>query len=163
MASQCGLTKVVSGGQTGADQAGLRAARVAGVETGGWAPLGWETEDGPAPWLASFGLVECPKRGYPARTEANARDSDGTLWFGSTDSTGFRAAVAACRKHGKPYFIVEEGVTRPSDILAWLNAHQVETMNVAGNRESKNPGLGERVEAFLGRVFDQAGSEHQDR
>src|SRR4051794_27102312 len=103
--------KVVSGGQTGADQAGLRAAKAAGIETGGWAPLGWETEDGPAPWLASFGLEECPRRGYQARTEANSRDSDGTLWFGSTDRQGYGATVAACRKHGKPCLIVEEGVT----------------------------------------------------
>jgi hypothetical protein len=31
------LKKIVSGGQTGADQAGLKAARAAGIETGGWA------------------------------------------------------------------------------------------------------------------------------
>jgi hypothetical protein len=34
------LTRLISGGQTGADQGGLRAARAAGIETGGWAPLG---------------------------------------------------------------------------------------------------------------------------
>src|SRR3954468_15967071 len=116
------LRRVVSGGQTGADQAGLRAAKAAGIETGGWAPLGWETEEGPAPWLAAFGLKACPKKGYPARTEENARDSDGTLWFGSTDSTGYRATIAACRKHGKSYLIVEEGVTRPSDAVSWIVA-----------------------------------------
>ena len=55
------LRKVVSGGQTGADQAGLRAARAAGIETGGWAPKGWETEEGPAPWLSDYGLKECPR------------------------------------------------------------------------------------------------------
>jgi hypothetical protein len=38
------LAKVISGGQTGADQAGRRAARAAGIPTGGWAPLGWKTE-----------------------------------------------------------------------------------------------------------------------
>ena len=75
--------KIVSGGQTGADQAGLLAARAAGIETGGWAPEGWDTEDGPAPWLEDFGLTECTVAGYPARTEANARDSDGTAWFGA--------------------------------------------------------------------------------
>lgn len=147
------LRKVVSGGQTGADQAGLRAARAAGFETGGWAPKGWLTEDGADPTLAGYGLTECPKKGYPARTEANARDSDGTLWFGSTGSPGCRATFAACRRHAKPVLIVEDGTTRPGDVRAWLEAHQVEVLNVAGNRESSNPGLGAKVEAFLGRVF----------
>jgi hypothetical protein len=30
------LAKVISGGQTGADQGGLRAARAADIPTGGW-------------------------------------------------------------------------------------------------------------------------------
>ena len=105
------------------------------------------------PTLADYGLVECPRKGYPARTEANARDSDGTIWFGSTDSSGCRATFAACRRFDKPILIVEEGTTRPSDVRDWIEAHQVETLNVAGNRESKSQGLGERVEVFLARVF----------
>lgn len=52
------LTKVISGGQTGVDQAALRAAKAARIPTGGYAPKGWLTEDGPAPWLADFGLIE---------------------------------------------------------------------------------------------------------
>lgn len=147
------LRKVVSGGQTGADQAGLRTARATGLEKGGWAPKGWETEDGPAPWLPEYGLVECPKKGYPARTEANARDSDGTIWFGSTDSSGCKATFAACRRFEKPVFIVEEEKTRPSDVRAWLEAHDIAVLNVAGNRESKSPGVGERAQAFLTRVL----------
>jgi hypothetical protein len=145
--------RVVSGGQTGADQAGLRTARNAGIETGGWAPKGWDTEDGPAEWLADFGLTECSTPGYPPRTAANARDSDGTLWFGSTDSSGYRATINACQRFGKPYLIVEDGTTRPSHVIEWMTTHRVSVLNVAGNRESKNPGLGERVEAFLSRVF----------
>jgi hypothetical protein len=146
----------VSGGQTGADKAGFRAAGAAGIETGGWAPEGRETEEGAAPWVSGFDLKECPRKGYSARTGANARDSDGTLWFGSTDSTGYRATVKACQKYGKPCLIVAEGATRPSDVVAWMAAHEVATLNVAGNRESKNPGLGTRVEAFLARVLDAA-------
>jgi Circularly permutated YpsA SLOG family len=51
---------------------------LAEITTGGWAPLGRETEDGPAHWLAEFGLVECPEPGYPARIVANIRDR---LWL----------------------------------------------------------------------------------
>jgi hypothetical protein len=82
------LDRVISGGQTGADQAGLRAARAAGIPTGGWAPLGWETEDGPSPWLADFGLIECREPGYPARTRANVLEASATIWLGSLNSPG---------------------------------------------------------------------------
>lgn len=58
------LTKIISGGQTGVDQAALRAARDLGITTSGTAPLGWITEDGPAPWLADFGLIEADWLGY---------------------------------------------------------------------------------------------------
>ncbi|MFZ8324119.1 YpsA SLOG family protein, partial [Staphylococcus aureus] len=40
------LKKVISGGQTGADQAGLRAGKAAGLETGGMVPKGCLTDDG---------------------------------------------------------------------------------------------------------------------
>jgi Circularly permutated YpsA SLOG family len=53
--------RVITGGQTGADQGGLRAARACGVPTAGWAPRGWLTEAGPTLWLADWGLVECPE------------------------------------------------------------------------------------------------------
>jgi len=45
------LERIITGGQIGADQGALRAARAAGIATGGWAPAGWETEAGPAPEL----------------------------------------------------------------------------------------------------------------
>jgi hypothetical protein len=33
------IGKVISGGQTGVDQAALRAAKACGIPTGGWAPI----------------------------------------------------------------------------------------------------------------------------
>ena len=78
------LGGVISGGQTGVDQAALRAARALGIPTGGWAPRGRATEDGPAPWLADLGPAECAWPGYPPRAKADARDSDGTPWIGPT-------------------------------------------------------------------------------
>lgn len=110
--------RVVSGGQTGADQAGLRAARSVGIPTGGWAPAGWMTEDGPAPRLAGFGLVELAEGGYPERTRANARDSTATVWFGNPDSTGGRTTLRACYRLGKPVYLVIDELTRPSDVAA---------------------------------------------
>jgi hypothetical protein len=153
------LTKVISRGQTGADQTALRAAKAAGIPTGGWAPKGWMTEKGPALWLADFGLVECPEIGYPPRTRLNVRDSDATLFFGDSNSAGGIATLDACRAQHKPFMIVYQGVTKPSQVVAWIGEKGVRTLNVAENRESNSPGIGARVERFLARVFKQLAAE----
>jgi hypothetical protein len=159
------LTKVVSGGQTGADQGGLRAARAAGIPTGGWAPKGWlvESADGrrnsAAPELADFGLIECDLPGYPARTQANVRDSDGTIWFGDFNTLGGRATLDACRRFRRPFCLVYQGITTPSLVMYWIREKGIRVLNVAGNRESSAPGIGARVERFLGAVFRQLRAE----
>lgn len=151
------IERVVSGGQTGADQAGLRAARACGIATGGWAPAGWETEGGPAPWLADFGLVECPEPGYPARTRRNVFDSSATIWFGSLTSPGAIATHRACLDYGRSIMNVMDGKDRPSDVVRWLGISGFRVLNVAGNRESTAPGIGARVERFMLAVFGQLG------
>lgn len=132
----------------------LHAARMAGIETGGWACKGWETEIGPRRTvLSAFGLVECSMAGYPARTAANVRDSDGTLWFGDEDYKGFRCTMAACDRHSKRRYIVRPGIVRPSHVAEWIRTFQIGVLNVAGTRESLAPGIEAKVEAFLGIVF----------
>jgi predicted Rossmann-fold nucleotide-binding protein len=80
---------VIGGGQTGADQAGWRAAHAAGIPTGGSMPRGFLTVQGPRPeFAATFGAVELEAPDYPPRTRANVRDSDGTLIFGNPATRG---------------------------------------------------------------------------
>jgi hypothetical protein len=104
-----------------------------------------------SPWLAGWDLVECPEPGYPARTVANVRDSDATAWFGDWHSPGGTLTLDTCRKLGKPFKIVDTG-TRPSEFSAWITEGGFKVVNVAGSRESKAKGIGERVGAFPGRV-----------
>jgi hypothetical protein len=152
------LAKIISGGQAGADMGALRAARAAGMATGGYAALNWLTENGPAPWLADFGLVECPVAGYPARTRLNVALADAALWFGDQASPGGKLTLSSCRAKGIPCLIVRESVT-PEYAAGWLRAYVFPgreggvTLLVAGNRESSAPGIGDRVEAFLGRTL----------
>jgi hypothetical protein len=55
---------------------------------------------------------------------------------------------------GRPDLLVTpRKVVRPSDVARWVRENRVGVLNVAGNRESKAPGIGARLEAFLGRVF----------
>ena len=143
------MIRVVSGDQAGADQAGWRAARSLGLPTGGWMPRGFETEAGPRPEFATMYGARELAGGYRERTQANARDSDATAWFGNPESPGGRATLRACRALDRPVFLIRAGVTRPSDLTAWLVERSVQVLNVAGNRELTEPGIGARVERFL--------------
>lgn len=139
--------------------AGWRAAKAAGIATGGWMPLGFLTEDGPHPDFAElYGAKEMPTAEYRARTEANVRDTAATLWFGSVESPGAKATLNACRGIGRPVKLVVPGRdVRPSDVAAWITGGRYKTLNVAGNRESKAPGIGAKVERFMAEVLRQLG------
>lgn len=139
-------SRIISGGQTGADQAGLAAAQALRIRTGGWAPRGWRTDDGPAPWLAEFGLQEHASHLFPPRTRANVREADGSVWFGRTDSPGYRCTAEACRSLGRTMI---ENPT-PEDLRRYLtNLNDFPCLNVAGNRERTNPGIFEHAVAVL--------------
>jgi hypothetical protein len=63
------IAKVQSGGQTGTDVAGVRAARRLGIPTGGVMPKGWKTLDGPRPEYATM----VSKRGSPVLQDEEER------------------------------------------------------------------------------------------
>jgi hypothetical protein len=77
------------------------------------------------------------------------------LWFGTTDTPSAKTTLEVCELWRKPVMITEPHRSiLPSDAVQWLRNHpQIQVLNVAGNRESKNPGIGERVERFLITVF----------
>jgi hypothetical protein len=144
------LTRIVSGGQTGVDQAGLYAAQILGIATGGWAPQGWMTERGPMrELLESFGLAECARAGYPARTEQNVRDSTATLIIshekkltgGSYDTLCVAESLdRPCYQvwlleDGKWDYLLKSGSRMP--FKTWLGLWDVKVLNVAGPRASK--------------------------
>jgi len=145
--------RIVSGGQTGADQAALAFARRRGWPHGGWCPRGRRTEAGPLP--ARYDLRETPSRGYRQRTEWNVRDSGGTVVFSlAARLAGGSATTAACaRRLGKPWLHLTPVEPHPGRRLrAFLAAHGIRTLNVAGPRASEEPGVG----AFVGRVLAAA-------
>jgi len=153
------LEKVISGGESGADQAAWRAARAFGIATGGSVCKGFLTDDGLRPeFAAAFAAAELPTDSEPARTEQNIQDSDATVWFGQTTTSAAHATVTACLKFGKPYMPVYPGASfEPSHVAAWILQNQVKSLNVAGNREDEEPGIGDRVERFLGDVLKALG------
>jgi hypothetical protein len=152
------ITMVVSGGQTGADQAGWRAAQACDIPTAGWMPFGFLTEEGPQRWFANvYNAREMPTASYPARTVRNVQESDGTIWFGTTDTPGAETTLETCRRLRKPLMLVTPSdVVLASDVVEWLRRNpQINCLNIAGNRESTAPGIGDRVERFLIAVFNR--------
>ena len=153
------VRQIISGGQTGGDMGGLLAGRDLGIPTGGTAPLGYKTDDGPAPYLRSFGLVESWSPSYPKRTEQNVVDSHGTLIFGDITSPGCSLTRRLCGTRQRsmihiqwPYpagheqAAFERAVVR---LRAWCEGARIEILNVAGNRESSAPGIMEAVRLLI--------------
>ena len=161
------MTRVISGGQTGVDQAALRAARDCGVEIGGWCPPGRVCEAGVIP--KEFPLKETPQERSPVapdvprsqRTEWNVRDSDGVLVIVDGNPTdrpadpGTDWAMKCAARFEKPLLICEvEDPDAERKIRDWLEAAPIGTLSVGGPSERSSPGIGERAYVLLRRVFE---------
>lgn len=149
------INKVISGGQTGADIGGLQAAIAFGIETGGWIPQGFLTENGPTPELAKFGLVETKSESWAPRTYANASDADGTIRFAKNfDSRGEICTLKAIKAKDKPYIDVNSNhPISIEEVVKWIKENNIQVLNVAGNRESVAPGIQTFTEGYLRSVF----------
>jgi hypothetical protein len=102
------LSKIISGGQTGADRAALDFAMAHNIPHGGWIPKGRRTEDGPLD--NKYRLRELPDTSYAKRTERNVLDSDGTLIIshGRLKPSGGSALTRRLAKdHNRPWFHVD--------------------------------------------------------
>lgn len=161
--------KIISGGQGGADRAGLEAARKLGLQTGGSCPAGWRVEGGSGfdPTLKEFGIVclESPK--YPPRSMKNVDDSDGTLAFRlkSSPGTDYTIAYAQTKVWGsepiiqttnlsetkyKPVCVitqVDDEELAANEIKAFVSNNKIGILNVAGHRDGSVP-----IENFSGKI-----------
>ena len=152
------LTTVFSGGQRGADQAGLAAAKDNGLITGGWIPKGWITLNGAMPALSKLGCLEHNSSKYSPRTYQNVKDSDGTIRLAySFTSPGERCTKKAIGYYEKPSFDVD--LKDPPflfDIIDWIDQNDIKILNVAGNAgHSKEEGtrIFQEVRHYLKAVF----------
>ncbi len=141
------IERIISGGQTGADAAGVFAGEALGLTTGGCIPRGRRTDEGEMSEeiFRRFGFVEHTERGYPSRTEVNVIAADATVIFGRASSAGCQMTIRFCRMHGKPYKV------NPTvdEFRKWVRRRNIKVLNVAGNRERTNPGIFARVYTFL--------------
>lgn len=162
------LRKIVSGGQSGVDRAALDSARLeTAFSWGGWCPKGRVAEDGQLgeEYFTSArigcGLREAASSRPAQRTRLNVRDSDATLIVrsGTILSPGTKLTIKLLRDAQKPYRICDPyKVYTVPRIVQWICEPQsdgkiIETLNVAGPRESKSKGIYTRTFRYLTDIF----------
>ncbi len=148
---------IISGGQTGADIGGLVGAKRVGIKTGGCSPRGFRTEKGSQETvLKEFGLVSHSSPNYKPRTVDNVRNSDATLICATDESSvGTRLTMILCKDANKPYLLVDPELIGSLDkVIAFIEQEKPTILNIAGNRESKSPGLAAKVAAMIHDVFE---------
>ena len=140
--------KIISGGQTGADRAGLDWAIEHHVAHGGRCPKGRKAEDGPID--VRYQLIETGDPNYLVRTKLNVEDSDATLIFTMEKELdgGSKKTHEFADKLGKPSRHVHPD-TKPEWIIAFLERNNVKVLNIAGKRESSAPGIYAWVKRYL--------------
>ena len=138
------IKKIISGGQTGVDQAALDVAIKLAVAHGGWIPKGRLTESGPLP--AKYSLMETLSSSYAERTEKNVQDADGTLIISRGLLTGgseYTREMAI--KHDRPWLHIDlsqmAAFQAAVAINQWILQNKIEILNVAGPRASKDPSV----------------------
>jgi len=136
------IKKIISGGQTGADQAAIDIAIKLGIPYGGWLPKGRKTEKGPLP--DKYLLQELPDSSYSKRTEKNLIDSDGTLIISHGKLTGGSELTRiTAKKNDRPCLHIDLNKTiafkAAEEIKSWIETNKIEVLNIAGPRESNDP------------------------
>lgn len=147
------IKKIVSGGQTGVDRAALDAAINSNFPHGGYCPKGRLAEDGLIP--DTYKLIEAKTSDYAERTKLNVIHSDGTLILSRYQPEGGTAmTVEFAKRHAKPYLVFNpEDIEQVDDILTWANNYQIEVLNVAGPRASKDTGIYQLTFKLIARLL----------
>ena len=143
------IEKIISGGQTGVDRAALDSAIALRIPHGGWCPAGRKAEDGRLD--DRYRLVELDSNEYADRTRKNVEDSDGTLVLNRGVLEGGTAlTVTFAGNAGRPVMVVDlDNPPQQQEIRNWLTANDIKRCNVAGPRESKQPGIYRQAYAYL--------------
>ena len=150
------LKKIISGGQTGADQAALDVAFRLGIPYGGWIPKGRLTEEGRLD--SKYKLKEMETTNYNKRTEQNVIDSDGTLIISHGKLTGgsdYTREMALL--HHRPWLHIDLNKTgafqAAGKIKSWIAENEIEVLNVAGSRSSKDPSIYQDTVDIIETIF----------
>ena len=146
------IKEIVSGGQTGVDQAGFLVATELELPVGGYCPKGGLDEEGICILDRYPSLLEASTPDPDERTRLNIDHSDGTLivvpsWpLPSRIKDGTNLTINYAQEQDKPFFIINlaEQSHVIDDVQQWVKDHHIEKLNIAGPRESNSPGIYEQ-------------------
>jgi len=146
------VKKIISGGQTGADRAGLDVAMELRLEHGGWVPKGRRAEDRMVP--SRYQMRETFTHEYWERTQLNVMDSDGTVIFSRGPlKGGSKLTKDFCIKHKKPCIHIDFDETETLEakrlFRQWILENSISVLNVAGPRASEDNNIYQLVKKFL--------------
>jgi len=153
------LSKIISGGQTGADRAALDWAIKRGMAHGGWCPKGRKAEDGAID--RRYNLVETPSGDYSQRTEWNVRDSDGTAVFSIRRDLrgGSLLTLELAAKYNKPVIHLrheDEQTSQAQELRSFIKEFGISVLNIAGPRASEEPGIYQFVSSVLDSAIEES-------
>ncbi|HEV3328826.1 MAG TPA: putative molybdenum carrier protein [Acidimicrobiales bacterium] len=150
------VARVVTGGQSGVDRAATDVAIAHGVPYGGWVPIGGWAEDLVVPpgLLARYPEFQVTTSADPAdRTARNVAGADATLILVLSDgpSPGTLRTQRCAAALGVPWAMVDLASpgcgARLGPLLDSLAPRSA--LNVAGPRESEQPGVYAAARTFL--------------
>jgi hypothetical protein len=148
--------RILTGGQRGAAQGALMAARDIGLSTGGVAPKGWRVTlpgtglDGCDSMLAEFGLIEHDSDDFREIAMHNVVGGDGTLWIGEIGEKSEPSTIAIADELGVRLICNP----RATDLRNWCECHQICVLNVAGECGwHGSPGIFTQAYDLIGEAF----------
>jgi hypothetical protein len=141
------LRKIITGGQTGAEQAALDAAIELDIPHGGWVPKGRAAEADPL--LEKYNVQKMPVSSRPKVIEQNVIDSDGTLLISHGELSGKLAGARDMAvQHARPWIHIDLNMTTELDAALktsiWMIEHNIRVLNVSGSKASKDPEIYEK-------------------
>jgi hypothetical protein len=139
------LKKIISSGQTEAEQAALDAAIKLGVLHGGWIPKRKLTETGALP--PKYRLQEMDTDKYSECIEQNVIDSKGTLILSCGKPTGnLDFARKMTLKHRHQLLGIDLDLTNfieaASLVHDWIQLRHIDALYVTGSGATVNPDVG---------------------
>lgn len=154
MHDQVPKLKIISGGQTGVDRAGLDAAMALGLEVGGWCPRGRRANDGRVP--DRYPLLEMHSDDYRVRTRMNILRSDTTLLLRRGRQTpGSRSTWWIAEAEKKKLVEVElEDISGPAYEYVRARIQGARVLNVAGPSEESRPGIYDQALDFMAKLLE---------
>jgi len=144
---------ILTGGQTGVDRAAIDAALASALPVGGYCPKGRMAEDGAIP--KEYPLKECESRSPMHRTFLNVLESEAVLLCVLGELRGGTKYASGCaRLLDRPQMVIDLSAdSNIANVTAWLSCECISVLNIAGPRESENPGVYLLAFSYLTRLF----------